>query len=90
MRLIMWILTIAFALAGLALRADDGMWLGPSLAYLGDTFVKGLFVLAALCCPFLWARSYGFVPRALQIPGRERLMMALAMILAIPLVLPWH
>lgn len=89
MRLIMWILTIAFALAGLALRADV-TWFGPSLAYLSDTFVKGFFVLAGLCCPFLWARSYGFIPRALQISGKERFMLGLAMILAIPLILPWH
>ena len=89
MRLIMWILTIAFALMGLALRADEGAWLGD-YAYLGMLFVKGLFVLAALACPFLWARSYGFIPRALQISGKERLMMGLALILAIPLILPWQ
>ncbi len=89
MRLIMWILTIAFALAGLALRADDGWWFGAD-AWLGDTVMKDCFVLALLACPFLWARSYGFVPRPLQVPGSQRFMMALAMILAIPLILPWQ
>ncbi len=90
MRLIMWILTIVFLLAGLALQADDGSWFGPSLAYLQDDVVKGFFFLAALACPFLWARSYGFVPRPLMIPGTQRFMMGLTLILAIPLVLPWH
>ena len=89
MRLIMWTLTIVFALAGLALRADQGALFAPYV-YLGDYFMKGSFVLAVLCCPFLWARSYGIMPRGLQVPGKERMMMALALILAVPLFLPWH
>jgi len=88
MRLIAWILTVIFALAGLALRDDQGWFnLGPNLT---ELFAKGLFGLALLSCPFLWARSYGFMPRGLQVPGGPRLMAGLAMILAIPLVLPWH
>ncbi len=89
MRPIMWTLTIIFALAGLALRADDGSWFAPYV-YLGDYFAKGCFILAVLCCPFLWARSYGLMPRGLQVPGRERMMLALALVLAVPLILPWH
>ena len=88
MRLIMWIVTIAFALAGLALRADHGAWLGPA-AYLGDWISRGFFILAFLACPFLWARSYGFMPRALQIPGKQRLMLGLALVIAAPLILPF-
>ncbi len=84
MRLIMWTLTIIFALAGLALRADQGAWFG-AYAYLGDYFMKGFFILATHCCPFLRARSYGFMPRGLQVPGKERMMLALALILAVPL-----
>jgi len=89
MRLIMWILTIAFALAGLALRAEGASWFAP-YSYLAVYFFKGCFFIAALACPFLWARSYGLMPRGLQVPGKPRFMMALACILAIPLVLPWH
>lgn len=89
MRLIMWIVTIIFALAGLALRADGASLFAP-YSYLAVYFFKGCFLIAALACPFLWARSYGLVPRALQMPGKERLMVALAAILAIPLILPWH
>jgi hypothetical protein len=89
LRLIMWILTISFALAGLALRADHGSWFGAS-GYLSVYVMKGFFILAILACPFLWARSYGMVPRALQVPGKQRFMLAFAMILAVPLILPWH
>ena len=88
MRLIMWILTIAFALTGLSLWADHGAFLGLG-PRLGDLAMKGFFFLAILACPFLWARSYGFVPRMMQVPGKQRLFMALAMLFAIPLVLPW-
>ncbi|MBO9671039.1 MAG: hypothetical protein J7485_11015 [Sphingobium sp.] len=85
----MWIVTIAFALAGLALRADGASWFAP-YSYLAVYFFKGCFFIALLACPFLWARSYGLVPRALMLSGTERLMMALAAIVAIPLILPWH
>jgi hypothetical protein len=89
MRLIMWILTVAFALAGLALRADGAFWFAP-YSYLAVYFMKGCFLIALLACPFIWARSYGLAPRGLQVPGKERFMMALAAILAIPLILPWQ
>jgi len=89
MRPIMWTLTIIFALAGLSLRADHGSWFAPYV-YLGDYFMKGSFILAVLSCPFLWARSYGFMPRGLLVPGKERMMLALALVLAVPLILPWH
>ena len=89
MRLIMWVLTIIFALAGLSVRADAGASLGfgPNLVELVS---RGLFFLAVLACPFLWARSYGLVPRPLQVPGKSRLFMALALLFAVPLILPWH
>ncbi|GEM_PF-987155 len=86
MRQIMWIVTIAFALTGLALRADHGLWPG---AYYADLLSKGCFILAVLACPFLWARAYGILPRALQVPAGQRFMLALALFLAIPLILPW-
>ena len=89
MRLIMWIVTIIFALAGLALQVDGASLFAP-YSYLAVYFFKGCFLIAALACPFFWARSYGIVPGPLQMPGKERLMMALAIILAIPLILPWH
>jgi hypothetical protein len=88
MRLIMWIITIALALTGLALRADHGAWLGGA-AYLGEWLSRGCFILAVLACPFLWTRSYGLVPRPLQVPGRHRMMLALALIVAAPLILPF-
>lgn len=87
MRMISWTFTVIFALAGLTMWADHGHLLGPRL---GDYATKGLFFLAILTCPFLWARSYGFLPRPLQIPAKQRMMLGLAMILAIPLVLPWY
>ncbi len=68
------------------LRDDQGWFgLGPNLT---DLFAKGFFGLALLACPFLWARSYGFMPRGLQVPGKPRFMAGLAIILAVPLVLP--
>jgi hypothetical protein len=89
MRLIMWIVTIIFALAGLALRADGASLFAP-YSYLAVYFFKGCFLIAALACPFLWARSYGLVPRALQMPGKERLLMALALRWRSPLSSPFR
>lgn len=82
MRLLMWLTTILFALAGLALRAQPPL---PGAAMLG----AGAFLLAGLACPLLWARPSGLVPDALAIPGKRRLLLALALILAAPLILPW-
>jgi len=82
MRLLMWLSTILFALAGLALRAQ------PPFA--GAVLVGTLaLLLAGLACPLLWARPLGLVPDALVIPGKRRLLLALALILAAPLILPW-
>lgn len=89
MRQIMWIVTMSFALTGLALHADRGFWPGDSYASLGAPLVRGLFLLALLACPLLWARGYGIVPRALRISGGKRFLMALALLLATPLILPW-
>jgi len=83
MRLLMWLLTIAFALAGLALRVQ------PSFAG-AFTLGTGSLALAALACPLLWARPAGIVPDALAIPGRRRLLLGFALILAAPLLLPWQ
>jgi hypothetical protein len=89
MRMLMWTLTIIFSLAGLTLWVDHGASLGFG-PHLGELFAKGLFFLAFLACPFLWAFSYGFVPHTLQVSGKSRFFMGLAVILAVPLVLPWH
>jgi hypothetical protein len=83
MRLVMWILTIAFALAGLALWVDGGFVGAHEVA-------RGLGLLAFLSCPFLWARPDGLVPDAIALPGKSRLMLGLALLLAAPLVLPWR
>jgi len=83
MRLLMWTLTIGFALAGLALR------LQPHFAGAIPLGTAAL-LLAGLACPFLWARPDGVAPDALAIPGRRRLLLALALILAAPLALPWQ
>ncbi len=89
MRLLSWTLTIVFALAGLALRADGG-WLGLTDPRLVDSLATGCFLFALLTCPFLWARAYGLMPRPLQVPAKERMLMGLALVLAAPLLLPWH
>jgi hypothetical protein len=83
MRLIMWILTVLFALAGLALRADGGFVGAARVA-------QGLLIIAVLACPLLWARPHGLVPDALAFPGKSRLMLALALLLSTPLTLPWQ
>lgn len=82
MRLLMWILTIAFALAGLGLSVDSG-FAGARMA------ATGLGLLALLSCPFLWAPD-GLVPEAIVVPGRQRLMLGLALLVAAPLILPWQ
>jgi hypothetical protein len=89
MRLVMWIFTILFALAGLALR-DDGAF--PLLSDYGDYapwIAEGLFIFAVLACPFFWAPRYQLVPRAIALSGMQRLLLALALIIATPLILPW-
>ena len=83
MRLLMWIFTIAFALAGLALWADGG-FTGA------DVVARVLGGLALLACPFVWARSDGLVPDEITLPGKRRLMLGLALLLASPLILPWQ
>lgn len=82
MRFLMWIFTIAFALAGITVRAAGGF-------YPDRPVEKGLFLLAFLACPFLWARPDGFMPDALAVPGKHRFALALALILSAPLILPW-
>lgn len=83
MRLLMWILTIAFALTGLSL------WVGGGFPGAHDV-ARGLGFLAILACPFLWAQPAGLVPAPLVVPGRSRLFLGLALILAAPLLLPWQ
>jgi len=83
MRLLMWILTIAFALSALTLWVE-GHFLGA--LDLG----RGLAFLALLSCPFFWARPDGLVPDALAVGGKRRLMLGLALVLATPLLLPWQ
>ena len=83
MRLVMWILTIAFALTGLSLWVDGGFVGAREVA-------RGLAFLAILACPFLWARPTGLVPDEIVVPGKSRLMLGLALILAAPLILPWQ
>lgn len=83
MRLTMWILTVMFALAGLAVWGDHSL-LGA------DRLAQGLFALALLACPFVWARTCGLLPETLVIPGKTRLMMALTVLVAAPLLLPWQ
>jgi drug/metabolite transporter (DMT)-like permease len=83
MRLIMWLFTIAFALAGLSLWVDGGFAGARDVA-------RGLGFLALLSCPFFWARPAGLVPDALAVGGKRRFMLGLALILATPLLLPWQ
>jgi hypothetical protein len=85
MRLLLWLLTIAFALGGLAVRADHG--------FAGAELVgRGCLILALFACPLLWARPGGLLADmtgGLIFTGKDRLMLALAMLLAAPLILPW-
>lgn len=87
MKLLSWTFTILFALAGLALRADRMFAIPTAFSGFAPIVAKGCFVLAILACPFLWARPDGLMPDALAIPGKNRLMMALALIIATPLIL---
>lgn len=81
MRLIAWLLTIAFGLAGIAFREQGGI---PHAFEAGTA----LLVLAGLACPFLWGKGNGILA-GIGIRGKDRLFLALAMILAVPLALPW-
>jgi hypothetical protein len=81
MRLIAWLLTIAFGLAGLAFRVQGGI---PHAFDVGT----GLLVLAGLSCPLLWGRDGG-VLSFLGIRVKDRVMLALVMLIAVPLVFPW-
>jgi hypothetical protein len=81
--MILWLFTIAFALAGLSLWVDGGFAGARNVA-------RGLALAAVLACPLLWARPTGLVPGPLMVPGRSRFMLLLAMILAAPLLLPWQ
>lgn len=85
MRLLLWFLTIMLALAGLALRADHG-FAGAGLV------AQGCLIVAALACPFLWARPGGVLADALGgaiFTGKDRLMLSLAVLLSAPVMLPW-
>jgi len=89
MRMILWLLTILFALAGLALREDGGFGaldLGIPAFYAPYVW-KGCFILAFLGCPFIWGRPNGLLPGVVR--GKTRFMLALALLLATPLILPW-
>ncbi|HZV18984.1 MAG TPA: hypothetical protein VFF84_09885 [Sphingobium sp.] len=83
MRLLMWSLTITFALAGLALWGDGG-FVGA------DVVARMLGLLALLACPFFWTRPDGLVPDEISLPGKQRLMLGLALLVATPLILPWQ
>ena len=83
MRLLMWTLTIAFALTGLSLWADGGFVGAHDVA-------RGLGLFAVLSCPFFWSRPDGLVPDPIAISGKSRLMLCLALLLATPLMLPWQ
>jgi hypothetical protein len=89
MRLIMWIIAILSALAGLALRADGGFGVAAPANVYAPWIAQGLFIVAILACPFLWAPRYQLVPRALAPTGKQRFLLVLALILATPLLLPW-
>lgn len=79
MRMIAWLLTLVFGLAGLALREQGGV---PFAHPLGT----GLLALCALACPLLWRRDGGLLGW-LGATGKDRLMLGLALVLATPLIL---
>ncbi len=81
MRLIAWLLTIAFGLSGIALREQGGV---PFAWQFGN----GALLLAALCCPLFWRRDGGLFGWA-GVRVKDRIMLALALLLATPLfILP--
>jgi hypothetical protein len=81
MRLIAWLLTLAFGMAGLAFREQGGIPFAFSLG-------TGMLFLAALACPLIWGKPGGML--AFLPPTRGmRLTGGLALILATPLILPW-
>lgn len=81
MRLIAWLLTLAFGLSGVAYYEQGGI---PFAAQVG----MGLLILAALCCPLVWAPDTGLL--SFLSPTRKyRIMSGLALILSAPLILPW-
>lgn len=82
MRQLSWLLTIVFTLSSLALGADRRL-AGA------DVLAPGLAALAVLACPFLWAPQNGLLAGILDIPGKRRFLLALALMLATPLLLPW-
>ncbi|WP_443969695.1 hypothetical protein [Sphingobium sp. CR28] len=85
MRMLLWILTVGFALGGLALCADQG--------FAGATRAgQGCLLIAALSCPLLWAKEGGVLAgmtRGLIFTGRDRLLLSTALLLAAPVILPW-
>lgn len=81
MRLIAWLLTIGFGLAGLAFRVQGGI---PHAFQAGT----GLLILAGLTCPLLWRKDGGLLS-FLRVRAKDRIMLALAMLIAVPLMLPW-
>ena len=82
MRLLAWIMTVAFALAGVALREQGGFALA---SWVG----QGCLILATLACPLLWQQPAGLIPALITVGGRSRLMLGLALVFAAPLLLPW-
>lgn len=81
--MIAWLLTIIFALTGISLWVDGGFVGAREVA-------RGCGLIALLACPFIWARPSGLVPDELAVPGKSRFLLALALILATPLLLPWQ
>lgn len=82
MRLLSWLLTIACGLGALSVHSAGGFAGAREVAL-------GLAALALLACPLIWAREGGLLPEPLAIPGRHRLMLGLALLLAAPVLLPW-
>lgn len=81
MRLIAWLLTLAFGLSGIALYAQGEM------AFAVQAGV-GLLLLAILTCPLVWAPDTGLL--SFLFPTRKfRTMSGIALVLSAPLLLPW-
>lgn len=79
MRIIAWLLTIVFGLAGLALRVQGGI----GHAQLVGTL---LIMLGGLACPVFWMRDCGLLAWV-GATRRDRLMFGIAFVLAMPLIL---